>query len=102
MTDILREIRQAFWKLHILHHAEQGPIYGLWMLSELAEHGHKVSPGTLYPMLARLERNGWLRASPGQHARDRRSYRITARGREGLASLRAELAELHRELVLEP
>ena len=60
--DVDREFRLAFWKIHILHHAAKQPIYGLWMLEELAEHGHRLSPGTLYPILARMEKRGWLRS----------------------------------------
>lgn len=92
-----REIRLALWKLHILHHAAQHEVYGLWMLHELAEHGHNVSPGTLYPILARMARNGWLAATPAR-GKARRGYRITPRGRALLKQLRAEVAELHREL----
>jgi DNA-binding PadR family transcriptional regulator len=95
-----REIRLAFCKLHVLYHAAQGPIYGLWMLQELAQHGHSLSPGTLYPLLARLEKNGWLRSSSPGGAKQRKSYRITPSGRRVLKQLRAEVAELHREIVL--
>ncbi len=95
-----REIRLALWKLHILHHATRRPVYGLWMLEELAEHGHRLSPGTLYPMLERMERNGWLRSKPTQRANARKNYRITAAGRRVLEQLRADVDELHRELVL--
>jgi DNA-binding PadR family transcriptional regulator len=28
------------------------------MIEELARHGYKISPGTLYPMLHALERKG--------------------------------------------
>jgi PadR family transcriptional regulator len=94
-----REIRLAFRKLHVLHHAERRAVYGLWLLEELAHHGHRVSPGTLYPMLARMERNGWLRSTPGERAKARRDYRITAAGRRLLSRLRDEVDELHRELV---
>jgi PadR family transcriptional regulator PadR len=94
-----REFRLAFWKLHILHHAEQHPVYGLWMLNELASHGHQLSPGTLYPLLARLEAHGWLRSDPADHARGRKSYRIAPAGRALLRQLRAEVDELHREMV---
>ncbi|MBX3475145.1 MAG: helix-turn-helix transcriptional regulator [Planctomycetes bacterium] len=92
-----REIRLALWKLHILHHAARHEVYGLWMLHELAEHGHIVSPGTLYPILARMARNGWLAASPAK-AKTRRGYRITPKGRALLKQLRTEVAELHHEL----
>ena len=95
-----REIRLALWKLHILHHATRGPVYGLWLLEELAEHGHRLSPGTLYPILERMERNGWLRSPPTRRANARKNYRITAAGRRVLEQLRADVDELHREVVL--
>jgi DNA-binding PadR family transcriptional regulator len=95
-----REIRLALRKLHILHHAARGPVYGLWLLDELAQHGHRLSPGTLYPILARMQRNGWLRSSPGGRAKARRDYRITAEGRAVLERLREDVDQLHRELVL--
>ncbi|KAB2931634.1 MAG: helix-turn-helix transcriptional regulator [Leptonema illini] len=96
-----REIRLAIWKIHILHHAAEGPIYGLWMMHELAEHGHRLSPGTLYPILSRMEKNGWLTSVPGQSRRERREYRITKAGRSLLARLRSEIKELHDELTEE-
>jgi hypothetical protein len=49
-------------RLHILHHAAQGPIYGVWMAEELAHHGYRISPGTLYPLLHGLEKKGYLKA----------------------------------------
>lgn len=102
MTQPLaREILLAFWKAHILHHAESRPVYGLWLIEELAEHGYRLSPGTLYPILARMERNGWLASQPGARATSRKTYRITARGRQVLETLRRHIDELHREVVRE-
>ena len=95
-----REIRLALWKLHILHHATRRPVYGLWLLEELAAHGHRLSPGTLYPILERMERNGWLRSKATKRANARKNYRITVAGRRILEELRADVDELHRELVL--
>lgn len=105
MTDMSapedREIRLAFCKLHVLHHAAKGPIYGLWILQELAEHGHVLSPGTLYPMLARMERRGWLSSEERRASKERRNYRITPSGRRVLRRLRSEIHELYREVVLD-
>lgn len=96
-----REIRLGIWKIHILHHAAAAEVWGTWLLDELAEHGHALSPGTLYPALARMERNGWLRRTrKAAHARARQTYRITAQGRRLLALLRREVSELHAEVVL--
>ncbi len=94
-----REIRLAFWKIHILYHADIQDVYGLWILEELAEHGHRLSPGTIYPLLARMERNGWLR-SVSAGGKSRRNYRITSAGRRLLAELREQIAELYGEVVL--
>lgn len=71
------------------------------MLEELAEHGHQLSPGTLYPALARMERNGWLRrVNKAPHARARQTLRITAAGKRLLADLRRDVAELYKEIAL--
>jgi len=53
---INREILLSFWKVHVLHHADEGEVIGQWMLKELAHHGYDVSPGTLYPLLKRMEK----------------------------------------------
>src|SRR5687768_796141 len=98
-SKLSREVLLAFWKCHVLHHAESRAVYGLWIIEELAAHGYRVSPGTIYPLLARMERNGWLRALPGQRVKGRRSYRLTAEGRRALEELREHIEELHREVV---
>jgi PadR family transcriptional regulator, regulatory protein PadR len=96
-----REIRLGIWKIHILHHAALREVWGRWLLEELAEHGHELSPGTLYPALLRMERNGWLkRARSASHARARQVFRITPEGRRLLELLRREVKELYTEVVL--
>jgi DNA-binding PadR family transcriptional regulator len=96
-----REIRLGIWKIHILHHAAVREIWGLWLLEELAEHGHRLSPGTVYPALARMENNGWLiRRKRGDHPRARQLYRITPQGRVLLRTLQREVKELYQEVVL--
>jgi PadR family transcriptional regulator PadR len=96
-----REIRLGLWKVHILHHALTRSVWGTWLLEELAEHGHRLSPGTLYPALARMEANGWLRRSgKAAHARARQTFRITAEGRRLLEALRHDVTELYEETVL--
>jgi PadR family transcriptional regulator, regulatory protein PadR len=96
-----REIRLGIWKIHILHHAAAREVWGKWLLDELAEHGHELSPGTLYPALIRMETNGWLeRSGEAIHARARQPFRITREGRRLLAQLRREVTELYEEVVL--
>jgi DNA-binding PadR family transcriptional regulator len=100
---LTREILLGFWKVHILHHAAERPIIGQWVLTELRRHGYDISPGTLYPLLKRLERNGWLRSETavGQGKRRRRYYLLTKRGAAVLDVLRDTAIELHHEIVEE-
>jgi len=96
---VVREFLLTFWKIHILHHAEEHGVYGQWMLEELHHHGYRLSPGTLYPLLARMARRGWLRAAKPKKARDARVYRITPEGAKVLQRLRESLAELTYEVT---
>lgn len=102
MEGIEREILLSFWKVHILHHAEQGPVFGQWVIRELRRHGYEVSPGTLYPLLARMEKRGWLRAEsdPDGGARARKDYHLTEDGKTVLDLIRSQVEELYREVVL--
>jgi PadR family transcriptional regulator, regulatory protein PadR len=102
LTDpVIHEVLLAFWKVHILHHAKVRPIYGQWMLDELRQHGFSLSPGTLYPLLARMERHGWLRGqrSPEASIKARREYVLTKEGAQALARIRGHVEELHDEVV---
>jgi DNA-binding PadR family transcriptional regulator len=96
-----REILRPLWKVHILHHAQEGPIVGHWMLEELREHGYRVSPGTLYPLLVRMEKLGWLeRVNKGRRnaGKEARPYRATAAGRRALREVETRLRELTGEI----
>jgi DNA-binding PadR family transcriptional regulator len=96
---VSREIFISFWKIHVLHHAAEGGVVGTWMLEELRHHGYEVSPGTLFPLLKRMERFNWLTSSSdGVGAKARRTYHITDEGREVLALAKRQLRELGVEV----
>jgi hypothetical protein len=59
-----REILPAFWKIQILHHAAQEPMFGPWIVRELRRHGYHVSGRMLYPLPARMKERGWLAERP--------------------------------------
>ena len=81
-----RDLLSGLVQMHVLHHAAQEEIYGSWMIDELATHGYRLSPGTLYPMLHRMVDNGYLTARSERDGRTvRKFYSATAKGREGLA-----------------
>jgi PadR family transcriptional regulator, regulatory protein PadR len=90
-----QELLKGLIRLHILHHASKAEFYGQWMIHELTRHGYTLSPGTLYPMLHALERNGYLRSREEQLGRIyRRIYRATALGLEANEVVRVQIREL--------
>ena len=96
-----KEFNSGLVRLHVLHHAARGPIYGLWMIHELNHHGYRIGPGTMYPLLHRLEQKKYLKSradQPGGGGQVRRSYTITPQGRRMLARAKVKVRELFDEL----
>jgi PadR family transcriptional regulator, regulatory protein PadR len=102
LTDPLadRDLYSGLIRLHVLHHATEEPIFGLGMIEELARHGYKISPGSLYPLLKGLERKGYLRSKEQRNGKSlRRVYQATALGKKALAASKNRVRELFHELV---
>lgn len=94
----LQRVLAGFIRMHVLHHAEEGGLFGHWMIEELRHHGYRISAGTLYPMLRAMERDGWIKGRNERGGARRRLYRITPKGRAALAEVRARLKELFGEV----
>jgi PadR family transcriptional regulator PadR len=95
----LQRVLSGFIRMHVLHHAEEGEVFGQWMIEELRHHGYTISAGTLYPMLRSMERDGWIKGRDDDDgARRRRLYKITAKGRKALGEVRERLGEMFREV----
>ena len=62
MSNHQRELFFGLIRIHVLVHASHEPIFGLAMMEELAHHGYRIGPGTLYPLLHGLERSGLLKS----------------------------------------
>ena len=99
MADIFREAFLGFIRVHLLHHAAQGRIFGVEMIEELQEHGYKLSPGTLYPILHAMEEAGYLRSEEEvAGGKKRKYYRATPSGRKALQELKKKIRELSDEI----
>ena len=98
MTDT--DLFSGMIRLHVLHHAAEGPIFGLAIIEELRHHGYQISAGTMYPILHGLERKGYLVSRhERREGRERRIYRITPLGRRALEIGRTKVRELFGELI---
>jgi len=94
-----QELYAGLIRLHILYHAAREPIFGLGIIEELARHGYKLSPGTLYPILHGLEHKGYLRSAEKRDRRQvRRMYTATPAGRKALETAKEKVRELFGEL----
>ncbi len=96
----LREITLSFIRVHVLYHALRERIFGLELIQELARHGYSIGPGTLYPLLHAMEREGYLvsdREVVG--GKMRKYYRATAEGAQAMQELRHQIAELAHEVL---
>jgi PadR family transcriptional regulator, regulatory protein PadR len=95
-----QDLYGGLMRLHILHHAAKRPVFGVWFIEELARHGYKLSPGTLYPLLHGLEEKGYLRSIKEREGkRLRRFYQATPLGRKALTAARQKVSELFGELL---
>ena len=101
MSDLLiRMFYGGFVRLHVLYHAVKEPIFGVEMMEELARHGYDVGPGTLYPMLQKLEEVGYLTSHAEVVAgKTRKYYRATPEGAAALEATKAKLRELVKEVI---
>ncbi|MFB9179144.1 PadR family transcriptional regulator [Dactylosporangium sucinum] len=86
-------LRRGTLEFCVLALLEQGEQYGVELVRHLgAERTLTTSEGTLYPLLARLRRQGWVettwRESPS--GPPRRYYALTPTGHSALHHFRAE------------
>jgi PadR family transcriptional regulator, regulatory protein PadR len=96
---VLRKLFLGFIQIHILHHAKEHPIYGVWMLEELKEHGYNISTGTLYPILHNMESDGLLKKEEKNvEGKIRKYYTSTEKGNTVLVEARKKAYELFKEI----
>ena len=94
-----QDLYSGLIRLHVLFHAAEEEIFGLGMIRELRRHGYRIGPGTLYPLLHRLEEKRYLRCRTRTvSGKARRCYTITAAGRRALTQAKARVRELFDEL----
>lgn len=95
-----KDLYSGLIRLHLLHDACEGEIFGLDMIEELGRDGYKMSPGTMYPILHGLEKRGYLKSTKFHLGRIRRRvYKATPTGRRALKAAKQKVRELFGELM---
>jgi PadR family transcriptional regulator PadR len=92
---IERELKRGSLELIVLHLLAPGEAYGYEIVSKLTadtDGALEVTDGTLYPVLYRLERAGFVdvRWETPERGVPRKYYRLTPSGRDELERLRHE------------
>jgi PadR family transcriptional regulator PadR len=89
----------GFIRFHILFHATRESVFGLNLIRELARHGCSLSPGTLYPLLHGLERDGFMTSDKQVvGGKVRKYYLATETGKAALTESLAKVRELMNEV----
>jgi DNA-binding PadR family transcriptional regulator len=96
---MIRTFFLGFIRLHIVYHASQEPVYGLDMIRELGRHGYDLNPGTLYPILHNLEKEGYIKSKKEKvGGKIRKYYRATSSGEKALSQALVKVKELLDEI----
>jgi len=95
IQNMILELRRGVIGLAVLSQL-QDEQYGYSLLKLLADRGIDIDQGTLYPLLRRLETQGLLQSvwRVVDDTRPRRYYVISPQGREVLALLKHEWADM--------
>jgi transcriptional regulator len=96
-------IKRGSGELAILALLDQEPLHGYEISKRIAQRTGGVlqfNLASLYPLLYRMEKRGWVKGNWEQTAsgRQRRCYHLTPRGRKQLAPLRHEWNSFFRAL----
>jgi PadR family transcriptional regulator PadR len=90
----LQELRRGTIVLACLRLLE-APGYGYGLLEQLGEHGFPTDANTLYPLLRRLEKQGFLTSEWNtDEARPRKFYRTSAAGTRLASALTADFRSI--------
>ncbi len=90
IEKLMQELRRGTITIGALSQLDE-PRYGYSLVTTLKEKGIQVEPGTLYPLLRRLEKQGLLKSQwDTNEARPRKYYLLSDTGKEVLSQLHDE------------
>lgn len=98
-NKIPKKLLLGFMQIHILIQAKKEAFFGLWMIEELNNYGYQISPGTIYPLLAKMESENLLEKEVRLiNGKNRNYYFITDVGIEVLTIAKQKAMILFKEL----
>ena len=87
----LAQLRKGYLELCVMLLLDQlGAAYGLALLRRFTDIGLEVNEGTLYPLLNRMHKNGWIDSyweTPAEGGHPRRFYCLSDHGKSLLPGM---------------
>jgi PadR family transcriptional regulator PadR len=101
MVDVINAFMRGLEKPLILWLISQGPRHGYELIKEVKRlTGQKLKPGALYPLLYRLEDEGFVASEwIKKGRRDLKYYRLTEKGKDLLMKVRGLFSESIRGVI---
>jgi len=98
LSNLMTELNRGTLTLAVMSQLSEKK-YGYALLQGLEEKNYPVEPGSLYPLLRRLEAQGVLESQwDTSEARPRKYYVLSAAGRDLYERLKAEWKSLHERV----
>lgn len=95
---MVQELRRGVIVLAVMAQLREEQ-YGYSLISQLGEKGMEIDQGTLYPLLRRLESQGWLDSVwKVDGARPRRYYILNSQGAKALQQLKQAWEQIARQV----
>lgn len=99
LDNQLLEMRRGTLVLAVLRCLHE-PMYGYALLRHMEERQVPVDASTLYPLLRRLESQGWLQSDwDTSGSRPRKYYRLSQSGERALQQLTTEWKQLSASMT---
>ena len=93
-TNLFQELRRGTITLCVLSQLTE-PKYGYALVETLGQKGMRVEPGTLYPLLRRLEKQGLLKSEwETTGSKPRKYYVLSDMGEQVYLALTAEWGQM--------
>lgn len=98
--DEFAQLRKGLLEFAVLQIIAEHKVYAADMLNALATTPFATGEGTLYPLLSKLKREGWLQYEwiESEQGPPRKYYGLTESGEKRLFDMQAYWSTLHKAL----
>ncbi len=96
------QLHKGYLELCVLSLLHENESYGGDILQNIQQAGLNITEGTLYPLLNRMQRNGWLESrwqTPENQGHPRRYYRLSPESTALLPKMHEIFSSIHQTLT---